>query len=753
MDYKSYKSASALSFILVAYLILGVVYSITTPIFEPADEAPHLLYALYLTRTERLPVQNTSADKLSQWEAAQPPLYYIFIAPFVAVLPFTTSPSNMLNPHAANGLPHSQGNKNIFIHPTSEKFPWRGTALSIHLLRFVSLLLGAVTVWLTWKSAKELTSSKSVAGLASALVAFNPMFLFISASINNDNLVDLIGAVATLSLIRGIKKGFSTKRAGILGILVGLGVLTKLSALTFVPIAILGILLEKPLHKNTWSHIFRNITLFILASGMISCWWFARNLILYKDLTGFSAMIRITNANTKPLSLHEVLMSGVLRGFRYSYWGVFGGFNVLMGEWLYNIYDTIMIGSFLGFLTVGTKWWIKGERERLTAVLLLCVWVTTLFLALLHNSGALKGMQGRHLFVAISGISLLGATSVLAFKQESIAQFVSITASGTLLFLAAIVPLIYIRPAYTSPRLLTEDEIPAGIHRLNWVYDNTVELIGVKITPKSTTPGKKVSIEACWTVTHSTKKNYSVFVHVWDSGNIGKGNRLFNLNTYPGLGSWPTSQIPAGKVVCDIYQFAVPETVETPSKLAVEMGVYIYKQGTIYHLKSHDPHGNPITVGLVGYVGAVPYKWPSVPSDSTRIRCTLGDSIELVAYRLRGNKLTLYWKAKKDVQNDYKVFIHILDDTGHLIYQIDSMPMEGKFPTSLWIASSVIIDERTVPPYALTTGHSIEVGLYTPRSGQRLPVTCGDNIPFDKAIHIPVSFSNPKPKRDSHGIH
>ena len=38
-------------------------------------------------------------------------------------------------------------NRNYLIHHSDEGWPWRGSILALHIARFFSILLGAVTLW------------------------------------------------------------------------------------------------------------------------------------------------------------------------------------------------------------------------------------------------------------------------------------------------------------------------------------------------------------------------------------------------------------------------------------------------------------------------------------------------------------------------------------------------------------------------------------------------------------------------------
>jgi hypothetical protein len=86
--------------------------------------------------------------------------------------------------------------------------------------------------------------------------------------------------------------------------------------------------------------------------------------------------------------------------------------------------------------------------------------------------------------------------------------------------------------------------------------------------------------------------------------------------------------------------------------------------------------------------------------------------------------LTLYWRALAGMETSYTVFTHLLDSANQIRGQQDNPPMNGTYPTTLWVPGEVVAD-----PYALQVSadaqpgtHAIEIGLYVVETGQRLPV-------------------------------
>jgi 4-amino-4-deoxy-L-arabinose transferase-like glycosyltransferase len=138
--------------------------------------------------------------------------------------------------------------------------------------------------------------------------------------------------------------------------------------------------------------------------------------------------------------------------------------------------------------------------------------------------------------------------------------------------------------------------------------------------------------------------------------------------------------------------------------------------------------GTQLTVGLVKVHGGQAPR-PDVPSHQ---HAKFGDGIELLGSDVAptqarpGDKLkvTLFWAAHGRPSADYTVFVHLLDGQGRLQASGDAPPVTGKYPTSLWDDGEVIADPHEVPIDASTLpgNYLIEVGLYLPRDGRRLPV-------------------------------
>jgi hypothetical protein len=87
-----------------------------------------------------------------------------------------------------------------------------------------------------------------------------------------------------------------------------------------------------------------------------------------------------------------------------------------------------------------------------------------------------------------------------------------------------------------------------------------------------------------------------------------------------------------------------------------------------------------------------------------------------------GQTLTLetVWQATQAIDFDYNVFIHITDDAGNLVAQLDGQPLPDR-PMTTWRTGEVLPAryELTIPADAPPSLH-VRLGLYNWQTGQRL---------------------------------
>jgi hypothetical protein len=90
-------------------------------------------------------------------------------------------------------------------------------------------------------------------------------------------------------------------------------------------------------------------------------------------------------------------------------------------------------------------------------------------------------------------------------------------------------------------------------------------------------------------------------------------------------------------------------------------------------------------------------------------------------------RISLYWKALDAVDAERKVSVRIVDTTGALAAQSDSLPARGKQPTSAWHRDLEIRDVHyvTLPPQVQPGPGSLDVVVYDSFSAEIVPFEGG----------------------------
>jgi 4-amino-4-deoxy-L-arabinose transferase-like glycosyltransferase len=388
----------ALVAVLLGYFVLAAGYALATPRWNNPDEPAHFNYLAQVARTGALPALRPGdwdAERLGQrlesgrfvgaepidelrYEGHQPPLYYLLLAP-----PFWLT----------EGL---------------------GNNARIVALRGVSILLGGFTVVAIFAAARTLVPRRpELAPLAAGLVAFVPMFTAMSAAINNDALATLLASLTLLVVLRGLRDGFGTGGALLIGLLSGALLLTKLTVYPLVPLSYLALVLDGAgsSRPRRLERSARYVTLALLVTALLAGWWFFRNLTVYGpgDPFGLRRHDLVVVGQPRWPGLGENLES--LRFFGLSmfrsFWAQFGWMAVVLDARFYALYLL-----FLGLAAGGLRrfWRVELPDWPPAAALGLKFLLAALGLivaeVVVYNLSFIQA-QGRYLHPALLPIGML----------------------------------------------------------------------------------------------------------------------------------------------------------------------------------------------------------------------------------------------------------------------------------------------------------------------------------------------------------
>jgi 4-amino-4-deoxy-L-arabinose transferase-like glycosyltransferase len=711
--------------ILLLYIILALMYAWATPPLEASDEYKHYPVVQHIQTTGTLPILDPQAPGRWLQEGAQPPLYYLLMAGITTPLD-TTDLADVYhkNPFAFIGNPNQIGNKNLIIHdPAEEAFPWQGSVLAIYLIRFASILLGVGTILTTALLGRDIFSPR-VGILAAALIAFNPMFLFVSAAVNNDSLANFLGVLALYLLVTfwqsapdPIKKWW--QYAG-LGLLIGLGMLTKLSLGGLLGVAGLAMLWLSWRQKN-WRILFVGGTITLLTALLVSGWWFVRNWHLYGDLTGLNAFIAVQGTRDTPITWQG--WREEFGTFYRSFWGLFGGVNVIAPEIVYHFFNVVMVIGALGLLW---QWFTKKTHLINSGGWLLLVWTAVLSMLLIRWNIISPAFQGRLLFPALGAICVLLAFGLLSWVKETWQPKLALGLAGLIGFIAFLLPWTTIRPAYAMPQPLTtvpDDALLA--EPITFQAENgRLQLLGIAMAPDQHIQlGDPVILTVYWQAVDPVTEDYLSSVHILGRDYASAGD----VNRHPAMGMIPTSRWQAGDIYQDVYHVYPNKTAVMPTQLLASLSFFDLGSGQT--LPATNPAGVSIDPLLVGTPAALhAADATSTKPGATRL-ASFHDGIMLVDADLPETAvpgstvpINLTWAATGTPSLDYTVFVQLLDSSREQVAGADAPPVNNFFPTTLWQADDHIDDQHqlTIPANLPPGSYPLLIGLYDPESGARL---------------------------------
>lgn len=393
----------------VLFLGVAIATSVRTPALSNNDEQFHIQYALYLRSHHALPLISVQNGD----EAQQPPLYYLSLAIWMKGLGMPEfNPALPPEPVSATNL---DGFDHVYTTATE-----RQLAVDVHLLRLPSIGYGLVAVLAAFGSAWILTRRVSIASATASTVALWPKFIVVAASVSNESMTDAFCALALLVLLLWLRA--ERRRvlwAGIAGLLLGLAVITKFTAL---PVA--GLLLLVVVVRSVMRRWWRDPLLAVAAFAAVSGWWFVRNTALYGDPLAASATLHFLNqfiAHLVVPSFNHSLSGYWIPWLVNSVWYQ-GGANQLMLPWALAVAVSVLALPCLGWgAWVVWKHWRREPSSRLDLPLLglaaaagVAGWVLLCY--------QITQAPARYLLVSISAwaVLLVAGTDHLTFLPSAV---------------------------------------------------------------------------------------------------------------------------------------------------------------------------------------------------------------------------------------------------------------------------------------------------------------------------------------------
>ncbi len=418
------------------HAVLAVVYAGETPYRTPGillsyghfpapdigapDERQHANYIQTLLDGKGFPVFKPGGpDVAEHYEDHQPPLYYLAAAGFA---------------------------KLVGVSDDGEQIAFK--------IRWLKAILCAGTIIVIFFLGLWGLGRADAALGAAAIAAALPMNCALSGAISNDPLLFMICTWTLAICALGIRQGWTMKLAIFAGVLVGLGLLTKTTAIGLLPIILLAIALPQK-KRPTWGMVGAAAAGLVLLTAP----WLIRNSSLYGDPLALKAFnSAFTQSRQKADSIAQIQAENPEGGnYEMIYWrdwvgwwtarsffGVFGYMDVWMNEtgspyqgrtpapnMAYRVFLAIGLLLFLAWIAS----FFQGEwKDARAAQVLNAAFLAIVVLLFIRFNLQYFQAQGRYLYPAIGPIALALSVGCFVLLKDRGKIAVAVFAVGLLLF-------------------------------------------------------------------------------------------------------------------------------------------------------------------------------------------------------------------------------------------------------------------------------------------------------------------------------
>jgi hypothetical protein len=433
-------------------------WALLTPAFQAPDEVDHFAYTQSLVERGEAPSRNPAA-LADRWASAEALLLddMGFLTDHQvggSRLPWTTreqahyrSQVATLHLSSADGGGHETAATHGAIYYAALAPAYMLASSSplaqLTLMRLTSALIGALTVLFAFLLARELAPGRPwLAVLAALLVAYEPMYGFISGSVNNDVGINAGAAALELLLIRMLRRGVTLPWGMLTGALLIVLPIIKGTAYSLYPVAAIAFL------ATLWRHHRRTEALGWagVALGAVAVRELAVHLSgAFSRSSGNTPGVGSSvNASSAALEhpfdylayLWEVFLPRLsfmaphfeatgwpaFAIFVERGWGAFGWYDVYFPAWVYIVLVVAMlIVPILAIVAARLEWaFIRSHALELAILLLVPIAVVAGFDAAFYIHGARRYVPefGRYAFPAIAPLAVLVVASLHAFGRR-----------------------------------------------------------------------------------------------------------------------------------------------------------------------------------------------------------------------------------------------------------------------------------------------------------------------------------------------
>ncbi len=340
--------------------------TITHDLFWQLPPAERVRRHEALRRLSSAPRPGEPQVGVRQYEAQQPPLYYLLLTPAYVLTNTLSLPAQVL------------------------------------VLRLLSMSIASCVVFVGYSVAFWTLHRRDLAMLAAILLACLPGLFIDVCRVANDALAIVLISIMVLVLIRACRRPFGVRDWLTVGLLAGAAALTKAYALALLPLLplVAGLLIAQ--NPERWKRTVLGFGLACIVVTAVAGWWYWQCWMATGTLSGEQldvAASRFTAAE-KLAALSAVSWRRVADAAAFSHIWVGGWSFLVVRSWMYRIFELIGVVSAIGLAVhaigiVRHSCW-KSAQDLLiplVAFTLMCVAVVyhALVVFMVQNTSAALG--------------------------------------------------------------------------------------------------------------------------------------------------------------------------------------------------------------------------------------------------------------------------------------------------------------------------------------------------------------------------
>jgi hypothetical protein len=557
--------------VLLVYISMAAAHSLAVPLTTGNDEWAHFLYIRFIAEHDRLPATIAERDEAG-YKSDAPPLYHLIVAGVTSGL----EPTRQLRPldSPRRYLADNRPEPYALVHTAAEMPPFQGEVLLWYLGRGVSIFFGLVLIGLTYLTGLELFTRRQ-ALLAAAVLAFTPAFIFHSSVLSYESLSAALTAMFLLGAIKAIKQPGGWGWWLVLGILAGLSITTKYSAV-LLPLEIIFIvwLAARRASRPAGPEILRFSplsTVFMAALGLLLAvsWWFGFIIWNFNTVDSQGPVVGVlqpvlvgdasdtTSVRVAAFLFGEGQLSAearpplvrnygqLLQKLIDSFWAapVAGRFE--LSPWPALLFTLLALVGLAGIWPV----WQNGTASTRTWLGLLLfhssLIIPLLLVRILFSFDPREAVQGRHLLLpAASAIPIL-----LVWGWDHWSPRLAPAVIGGLLLWTLLGQLGWAAVTYPEPIPVWSetDQIPAGVQSVDESWNETIRLVAFE--RKETAAADSLKVTLWWQAVAPAPEDYLVELALLD-----RTGRLVGYTLgHPVQGRYPTRAWEAGDLIRDTH--------------------------------------------------------------------------------------------------------------------------------------------------------------------------------------------------------